>query len=189
MYVVWDQSVTPGPPYPVERDVFFRRVTVVAGAVTMDAVVDVTGPSGPPDPTRPPRTSWSPRVLVAGGRVNIAWQDNEPGNPSILMISSSGTWQCQGGATDCAGTCRDLQNDPATCGGCLTPCAGGVSCVRGVCQNLDRCTDGTCCNIPVWGTCNYTRSPGLTYCEIWESDKTSPAGGYWSYTASVPCPP
>ncbi len=46
--------------------------------------------------------------------------------PEVLM--------CPAGSSDCSGTCRDLQADPANCGTCGAPkCASGSMCASGAC--------------------------------------------------------
>lgn len=66
---------------------------------------------------------------------------------------------CPGG-TCCSGTCRDLQTDEQSCGGCGIPCGEGETCIGGSCCPSGRtCNGGTVC-CPSGQTCQ----SGTTCC-------------------------
>ena len=46
---------------------------------------------------------------------------------------------CGAGMARCAGTCVDIQNDPANCGACGAGCGVGLTCVSGVCTGAINC--------------------------------------------------
>ncbi len=57
------------------------------------------------------------------------WKVGEPATPGIA---------CFAGLSQCSGTCKDLQINPASCGDCTTACSANESCVAGICKSSGK---------------------------------------------------
>lgn len=78
--------------------------------------------------------------------------------------SCNGSAHCSANQTCCNSPvgCKDLSNDPASCGACGHSCPAGFACAAGSCA----CTFNSACNAGSSGTCsNGTCSCGATPCQ------------------------
>src|SRR5439155_118969 len=63
------------------------------------------------------------------------------------FVGSFGTCECNGGLTDCGGSCVDLQTNSTNCGACANACPLAQQCHGGLCPCVDAGSniDGHCC--------------------------------------------
>jgi formylglycine-generating enzyme required for sulfatase activity len=80
------------------------------------------------------------RCTVASATVSgpTAWSDAPSGTSCTNPVNGAclgASCLCRPGQTNCSGTCRDLQSDPANCSMCGRACTAGQSCVAGTCTS------------------------------------------------------